>query len=88
MADLFDTAQGDPITLDEYIAHLQVLREEHGGKVLVQKYSAGARRQAPRPQVAFTTYRDLGGKKPLHLPQFWQEGYDPESAKGALVIRI
>lgn len=88
MADLFDTAQGVPITLEEYIAALQALQEVHGGGLLVQKYLAGARRHAPAPVLAFTTQRDLGSKKPLHLPQFWQEGFDPESAKGALVVRV
>lgn len=88
MDDMFDTAQGDAITLDDYIAKLHALRGQHGGHLLVQKYTAGARRNAPPPTTAFTVQRDLGGKKPLHLPQFWQAEFDPESTKGALVVRI
>ena len=86
--DMFiDAAQGAVMTLDEYIAHLERLRAEHGGSIKVQRWSgAKARHNASPPEVAYTMMRDVGRR--LLVPQFWQAGFDPEAAKGPLVVRV
>lgn len=85
--DMFiDAASGPVMMLDDYIAHLQRVRAEHGN-LRVQRWSAAkARHNAPAPEVAYAMVRDVGRK--LLVPSFWQSGFDPESAKGPAVVRV
>lgn len=87
LTGLMDAAAGPRITLHEYIAELQVMRDKHGGNILVQKWSAAkGRHNAPLPKVAYTICKKAGHAV-IHVPAFWSE-HDHPDQKGFPVIRL
>jgi len=77
------------LTLDEYIAHLCKLRDEHGGQLEVQKWlPAKGRHAAPVPVIAYKRTYDKKGSAGEVSPQFYNKEHDNPVQRGEPVVRI
>ena len=87
---LFDILRNDRMTLDEYIKHLQALRELLPGDTPVQKWlPAKGRHNAPVPTVAFAkTFRAVGSDRRVAVGQFWQDHFDLPNEQGHRCVRV
>lgn len=76
-------------SLDEYIAMLQKLREQHGGALRVQKWMPSTGRAgAPDPRLAFKRTYNTKRLGDVKAPQFFNAQTDNPVQKGEPVIRV
>lgn len=78
------------MTLDDYIRHLQALRELMPGDTSIQKWlPSKGRHQAPIPTVAFAkTFPPFGSERRKAVGQFWHEFFDLPGEQGIRCIRV
>lgn len=76
-------------TLDEYIAELEKLRAEHGGRLNVQRWMPSTGRAgAPLPKLAYKRVYPAKRLQDHTTAQFFNEQYDNDVQRGEPVIRV
>lgn len=78
------------LTLDQYIAKLQELRDAGvPGDTVVQKWTtANGRQDAPAPVIAFHYKKVDVPRGDFKTPRFWQAGVDRLDEMGEQVVRV